>query len=154
MKSFFNHRRTRYTAAVMLFVWLLALGTGIANACLVQKNHGPHGDPSHSHSVFTSTTAVKSDVTSDILVKTTAHDDADEHEMSPEKAVCLNFCVAEQNTLVKHHADGLADVDIVPVLFLTWLLVPAVDQASKPEAFGSPTWSEPPVSIRYLRLTI
>ena len=83
-----------------------------------------------------------------------AHVRADENDKSPDKMACLNFCVAEQNTLVKHHADGLAGLDIVPVLFLTWLLVPAVDQAFQPEAFGSPTWSEPPVSIRYLRLNI
>lgn len=138
----------------MLFVWLLALATGVANACLVQQDHGRHEHSSHSHSVLTSATVTEHDMTSDKVATTTAHDDANEYDISPEKAACLNFCVAEQNTLVKHHAAGLADVDIVPLLFLTWLLVPAIDQACQPEAFGSPTWSEPPVSIRYLRLTI
>lgn len=152
MRPFFNYRRTRYTTAVVLFVWLLALGMGIANACLVQVDHGRHEHSSSRHSVLTSVTVAEHDVASDKLA--TAHDDADDHDMSPEKAACLNFCVAEQSALVKHHADGLVGLDIVPVLFLTWLLVPAVDQASQPEAFGSPIWSEPPVSIRYLRLTI
>jgi hypothetical protein len=37
---------------------------------------------------------------------------------------------------------------------LTDLLVPVSDQTAHPQAFANPTWSEPPVSIRYLRLTI
>lgn len=144
MRSFFNHRRTRHTAAMMLFVWLLALGTGIANACLVQPDHGLRDHAGLSQSGFASGN----------LAAGAAHHDADEHDVSPEDVSCLNFCLTEQNTLVKHHADGLADLAIVPVLFLTRLLVPVLDQASPPEAFGHPTGSEPPVYIRYLRLTI
>jgi hypothetical protein len=68
--------------------------------------------------------------------------------------VCLHFCLAEQNTLVTDHVDGLDHIDLFPILFLTGLLAPATDQTSPSEAFASPTWSEPPVSIRYLRLTI
>ncbi len=82
------------------------------------------------------------------------HVQADENDQSPEKMACLNFCVAEQNTLVKHQADGLVAQDMVPLPFLTRLLVPAADQTSPLEAFASPSGSEPPVSIRYLRLTI
>jgi hypothetical protein len=152
MKSFFNSRRTRYTAAVMLFVWLMSLGIGVANACLVQQANGWPEHFSHSRSGVTPVAVTEHDVASDNFAK--AHVRADENDKSPDKMACLNFCVAEQNTLVKHHADGLAGLDIVPVLFLTWLLVPAVDQAFQPEAFGSPTRSEPPVSIRYLRLNI
>src|SRR5665811_479937 len=79
---------------------------------------------------------------------------SDENTSSPEKITCLHFCVAEQSTLVTDHLDGLAHIDLVPILFVTGLLVPATDQTSTPQAFASSTWSEPRVSIRYLRLTI
>ena len=74
--------------------------------------------------------------------------------MSPEKLTCLNFCLAEQDTLVKHQVDGDLGHPVVPVLFLTWPLLPAPDQSSQSEAFGSPTSTGPPIFIRYLRLTI
>jgi hypothetical protein len=152
MKSFFSVRRTRYTAAVMLFVWLMSLGIGVANACLLQSDHGADKYFSRSNSATIPAALAGQDLAPVHIATSSVH--SDENISSPEKITCLKFCVAEQNTLVKHHADGLAGLDIVPVLFLTWLLVPAVDQAFQPEAFGSPTRSEPPVSIRYLRLNI
>jgi len=152
MMSFFGSRRTRYTAAVMLFVWLMSLGIGVANACLVQQDQARDELLSHSRSAFRSDAIIERDLALDNFAK--AHVQADENAKAPEKMACLNFCAAEQNTLVTHHADGLVAQDLGPMLFLTWLLLPALDQTSQPEAFGSPTWSEPPVSIRYLRLTI
>ncbi len=56
--------------------------------------------------------------------------------------------------MVSDHWPGLVHLDLVPVLFLTGLLLPTADQTSSPQAFANPTRSEPPVSIRYLRLTI
>ena len=38
--------RTRFSAAVMLLVWLLTLGAGIANACLLHADHAMAG---HGH---------------------------------------------------------------------------------------------------------
>ncbi|WP_296273129.1 hypothetical protein [Rhodoferax sp.] len=134
---------------MMLFVWLMSLGVGIANACLLQQDQGSrdyftsgidltalperHAEPKHF-----ATRAVLSE----------------ENTSSPEKVTCLHFCAAEQSTLVSDHLVGLVHLDLVPVLFLTGLLVPATDQTSSPQAFANPAWSEPPVSIRYLRLTI
>jgi len=152
MKPFFSARRTRHTTAVMLFVWLMSLGIGLANACLARQGDGGPEYFSPGHSGMASEVLTQHDANLDRLGKVQVH--ADENDQSPEKAACLNFCAAEQNTLVKHQADGLVAQAMVPVLFLTSLLVPAADQSYPPEAFGSPSWSEPPVSIRYLRLTI
>jgi hypothetical protein len=152
MKYFFSSRRTRYTAAVMLFVWLMSLGIGVANACLVQHNPAEDEFLGHTRSGLTSKTTIERELALDNIAK--AHVQADENDKSPEKRVCLNFCAAEQNTLIKHHADALVAQDIAPGLSLTWLLMPALEPTLQPEAFGSPAWSEPPVSIRYLRLTI
>lgn len=136
----------------MLFVWLMSLGIGVANACLVRQGDGWHEHFSHSHSGMTSEALIEHDLTSDKLGK--AHVDADQNDQSPEKIACLNFCVAEQNTLVRDQAGGSTAQDMVPVLFLTRLLMPATDQTYPPQAFASPNRLEPPVSIRYLRLTI
>jgi hypothetical protein len=152
MKSFFNVQRTRYTAAVMLFVWLMSAGIGVANACLVQQDHGPREHFSQGRSGADLPTLAELQAAPDHFATNSAH--SDENTPSPEKLICQHFCVAEQSTLVTDHLDGLAHLDLVPVLFLTGLLVPPTDQTSKPEAFASPTWSERPVSIRYLRLTI
>ncbi len=141
MKSFFGVRPTRYTAAVMLFVWLMSLGIGVANACLVRQDHGWHEHFTHSQSGLGSGAD-------------TADHDAADHDKSPEDLACLSFCTAEQNALIQHHAEGVTAQDTVPALFFTCLLVPVLDQPCPPAVFGSTTWSEPPVTIRFSRLTI
>ena len=152
MKSFFSVRRTRYTAAVMLFVWLMSLGIGVANACLLQSDHGANKYFSRSNSATIPAALAGQDMAPVHIATSSVH--SDENISSPEKITCLKFCVAEQSTLVTDHVDGLAHLDLVPVSLLTGLLVPTTDQTSPPEAFANPTWSEPPVSIRYLRLNI
>ena len=122
----------------MLFVWLMTFGVSIANACLVHQDEGRH---SHLVSAFAADTD---------------HQDSDGHDMSPETLACLDFCAAEQSTLVKvkPQLDSPTGLDFVPVLFFTGWLLPAIDPDIQPKAAGSPTWSEPPVSIRFSRLTI
>lgn len=140
MKSFFSAQRTRYTAAVMLFVWLMSLGVSVANACLLQQDHGPR-------EYFSQGQAVPAHVATNTL-------HSDEHTAPPEKITCLHFCAAEQSTLTTDHLDGLAHLDLVPILFLTGLPVPTSNRSLPAQAFTSPSWSEPPAFIRYLRLTI
>jgi hypothetical protein len=152
MKPFFSVQRTRYTAAVMLFVWMMSLGIGVANACLVQQDHGPREYFSQAPSGTDLAALAELQAARDHFATNPVH--SDEHTSSPEKITCLHFCVAGQSTLVTDHLDGLAHVDLVPILFLTGLPVPTTDQLSPAQAFTSPGWSEPPVSIRYLRLTI
>lgn len=136
----------------MLFVWLMSLGLGVANACLLQPNHGTDEYFGRNDSGSSSAALAQYDLTPDPVATNSAH--TDKSAKSPEKIACLHFCVAEQSTLVTDHANGLSHLDLVPVSFLTGLLVRPTDQPSPAQAFASPTWSEPPVSIRYLRLTI
>ncbi len=136
----------------MLFVWVVSLGIGIANACLLPQNPGGHELSSHDRSGFNPEAHAEHNVALGNLAKVQVTTDS--NDQSPEKIACLDFCAAEQNTLVNHHTDALVAPQVVPVLYLTGLLVPALDQPPHPDAFGSPTWLEPPVSIRYLRLTI
>ncbi len=152
MKSFFNVQRTRYTAAVMLFVWMMSLGIAVANACLVQQDHGPREYFSQAPSGTDLAALADFQAARDHFATNPVH--SDEHTSSPEKITCLHFCVAEQSTRITDHLDGLTHVDLVPILFLTSLPALTIDQLSPAQAFTSPGWSEPPVSIRYLRLTI
>lgn len=133
MKTLFSHRHTRYTAIVMLFVWLMTLGIGIANACWVSDTHGHAGSAQH--------------------VQTTSHSEADEH--APGKAICLKVCAAEQTIAIKvKPLDGVADVDLTPVAWATALTIAVVDLNDRTAPLAVATWREPPVSIRFLRLTI
>lgn len=152
MKSFFSVQRTRYTAAVMLFVWMISLGIGVANACLLQQDQGPRDYFSQGPAGNDLTAHVEGVVSRDHFAANPVH--SDEHTSSPEKITCLHFCEAEQSTLITGHLDGFAHLDLVPILFLTGLPVPTTGQALPAQAFTSPSWSEPPVSIRFLRLTI
>lgn len=122
----------------MLFVWLMTLGVSVANACLVHQDAGRH-----SHLVSVSTAD-------------TDHQDSDGHDMSPETLACLDFCATEQSTLVKVNPqlDSPTGLDFVPVLFFTGWLLPTINRDIQLKALGSPAWSEPPVSIRFARLTI
>lgn len=155
MKSFFNQRRTRYTVAVMLFVWLLALGTGIANACLVQEDHARHGHLSHQDAGVTSMTATALDAMAGDHAPVEAHPDADDHDTSAGKMACQNFCAAEQTGVVKQQNDAPAHLDDTLVLVSMWWVAPlSADRAFPMPALDDPRWTEPPVFIRFLRLTI
>lgn len=138
MKSFFSPGLTRLVATVLLFVWLMTLGVGIANACLVHQDEGGHG---YSASIFATVTD---------------HQGADERNTLPETLACWNFCATKRSTLVKVKQPlvNSVGIDFVPVLFFTGLLAPTIDRDIQPEALSSPTWSEPPVFIRFSRLTI
>lgn len=140
MKSFFNFRRSRYTAVAMLIVWLMTLGIGVANACLLAQVQD-QGQGRQGLSV---------------PVSLQDHRNADVHPMSPDTPVCLSFCAAEQTTVAKvpHQLGDAAGFDFVPVLFLTGLRIPALTRMSQPQVLDSPTRSEPPLFIRFLRLTI
>jgi hypothetical protein len=136
----------------MLFVWLVSFGIGVANACLVQPDQrsGEYFSQGRSGTRFAELPERR--VAPDHFVAHSSH--SDEIASPPGKIACLHFCVAEQSTLPTDQLVGLVHLDLVPILFLTGLLVPVIEQMSLPEAIASPTWLEPPVSIRYLRLTI
>ena len=143
MLSFFSQRKKRLAAAVALLIWLLALGTGIANACLVQDDHARHGHPSQ-HDVDGTSTSIPG-----------MQALADDRDTSPAKVACQNFCRADQSGLIKQQADMPADLDgaIFPAS-IWWAGTRSADRALQMPSLVDPAWSEPPVFIRFLRLTI
>lgn len=135
MKSFFSHRNTRYTAIVMLMVWLMTLGVGIANACLVSEAHGHLGSVEHAQAAH--------------------HSEADEHTPEPDKALCLTVCAAEQTAAIKvKQLDSQAELLWAPIAWAAALTIAVDDLNDRSEPLAIANWCEPPVSIRFLRLTI
>lgn len=135
MKSFFNARHTRYTAIVMASVWLMTLGIGIANACLVSDSLGHHTPAAQLQSLH--------------------HDDADQQQSSSDKAVCLAVCDAQQTAVYKaKQADVHSDLQTIPPAHPQALTVAVIDLNDRSVPSVVPAWREPPVSIRFLRLTI
>ena len=84
------------------------------------------------------------------------HKDGDEHTPSVEKATCISFCAAEKTTLIKQQLEGSTGMDLLPVLLLSGLIVCLIDQdqGSQQRPHLRPTWPEPPISLRFSRLTI
>jgi hypothetical protein len=136
----------------MLFVWLMSFGIGVANACLIDQDHGSREYGRHGHAGISLDAIPKSHRAHEPVAASSVH--SDENRSAPEKVACLDFCADEQSTLVSGHVDGPVHPELAPVLFLSDLLVPVSDQTAPPQAFANPTSWEPPVSIRYLRLTI
>lgn len=152
MKSLFSHRSTRRTAAVMLFVWLLALATGMANACLLQQAPARHG---HTMAGLAATRTGAMEAAGGLPASAQAR--ADDHEAaSHATAACQNFCAAESSGLLNPQGAKTTLLADAPVLLArgVGLLVPTAEHAARRPNPSAPPGSAPPVAIRFLRLTI
>ena len=133
MKFFFNRKTTRYTAIVMLFVWLMTVGIGFANACLVSAEQAHHGS----------------------AIQVQAVPPADVHAMDSDKLACLTVCAADQSAAVKMKSlEVTSDSQTIPVAWPPVLTTVLVDRNDRSTPLMLAPWCEPPVSIRFLRLTI
>jgi hypothetical protein len=129
----------------MLVVWLLSIGAGFVNACLVQGGLGPHGlaglreSPPGGH--------VPAHAASDAAV---GHDGRD-----TAADACLSFCDSEQGTIPNLKLPAFGDLDADQTA-LAWVAPPwSTDR--RPARGRHPTAQPPPglpVAIRFLRLTL
>jgi hypothetical protein len=144
MPFHFNRRTTRSTAIAMLFVWLLVLGMGMANACLAEENHARHGHLQHHHDPGAEPAT------------TEAQPDSHVSPTSPEKAACQNFCADAQSSVCKQqsHEPGLMDPGVALTALARWQVSPVPYSPSLWALPRDPAWTEPSVAIRFLRLTL
>jgi hypothetical protein len=142
----------RKTVGMMLFVWLLSLGIGVANACLAQQDHGHHEHVSLQHPGVTSALPAGHEFHSGQpdAGQLPAQDDG----QAPDKLVCSDFCAAAQSAPVKNPLDWCTALDLAPVPGLCWQLVAPIEQASRLATLERPIGSEPPLTIRFMRFTI
>ena len=127
MMSYYKHnnrRAIRFTAAVTLFIWLLAVGVGAVNACVVAENHARHGHLDH-------------------------------HDAQPAKQACQDFCAAGQTGVVKQATGEPAHPDFMLVFApLAWAVPWSALRVDHLLTANDSPWLDPPVFIRFLRLTI
>jgi hypothetical protein len=128
--------RTAWIVKTMLFFWLFSLAAGWANACLVQPalDHDAQAAP---HGAAWAVAGAEH------------HDDP-----GPGLDACLSFCDSEQSIVPKLKLPVLADLDApAPAAAATWTpsMADRVPYRGRRLAMPPP---EPPVSIRFLRLTI
>jgi len=140
----------RRLAATMLFVWIFALLAGIANACALGEAHGgfaPQTSPEHQHAD---------------VADAHNHADAPLHKSAPSSGTpspaCQKFCDDERSTL-NLPVKALGDTaDMLPLLLLqpTTLAWTSGDDpdVDAPDARLPVRETGPPISIRFLRLTI
>lgn len=98
-----NTNIRRHTACVMLFVWLFALASGVANACLLE----PRADHAHAdaHASQRSQLAPADGAigVGGHHTESVARLDDDSHSM-PSKESCLKACDAGSQSVLKHAA--------------------------------------------------
>lgn len=156
----FNRRQLRRTACVTLLAWVLALMSGVVNACLLQ----PHGQTATASSTATSSPefAHAGLIDSTVAHVERSHHDSHraqqaDHDAAKEdagKVGCLKFCADESSALAKgKFAQGeLPNPAVVAVV--EWpplVLLPIGTLRISVERPASPG---PPLFMRFLRLTI
>jgi hypothetical protein len=138
----FNQRNTRRTAVVMLFVWMMSLMVGFANACVLNNDHRSQGY------------AFVVPVPVHVLVEASTYGD---HSRDDSVALdaCKSFCSAEESGISKYSGNTAPNhPSPTPLLIQTWIN-PATSFTEAPLFVDStPKGSSPPVHIRFLWLTI
>ncbi len=153
MNRMSSRPRTRFTAAVMLFVWLLTLGAGIANACLLHEDDAQAGQAG----IAAVPGARESGAGNHPLgsAQAVAAADTADGDQLVHSATCRALCVAGQTAVPKQKAPARADqhTDAVPVMVRGPVDVLA-DPRPGPMRLADASRPELPVFIRFLRLTL
>jgi hypothetical protein len=147
MSLFPNTRTKRRTVYTMLLVWFFALGSGWANACLLQARethwHGPSGDASltaHASRVSPGHVGLDSDHAENAGLA---------------RSACLKVCGDDTQTIVKLASSvDLANVAMVPPTVLTWAdPLAAAEQANAWLELRAPSPGVP-LRTRFSRLAL
>lgn len=147
MKLFSNTCVKRNTALMVLLVWLFALASGVANACLLEARE------THSHTA----TAVSSEVAEHAFVILPGHagDVADLADELHFRAPCLKVCDEGTRSYPKQDLT-VAQSDPGPALLVLVLwgkvapVVPMLNQMN----YEPPATPELPIRLRFSRLAI
>ena len=147
MKLFSNTRAKRNTAFMVLLVWLFALASGVANACLLEVRE------THSHVVSAGFSEVAH--ASAILPghAGAVADGAD--DSSHFKAPCLKVCDDGSRSFSKQEsAVGQFDPGPAPVVLVLWSAVaPAVPMLGQID-YVHPAMPGLPIRVRFSRLAL
>ena len=150
MKPFLNSRTKRSTAFVVLWVWLFALASGAANACLIQteKMHDHGSQAVHSHP----STANKGHAIS------AAHGDAiADHDSGIEasKSQCLKVCEDGSQSLPKQQVSfDLTHPVLLPLLAVAYATATPMVSAREMAVIQRPPDPRLPIRVGLSRLAL
>lgn len=148
MKPFSTTRTRRNTALATLLVWLFALSSGIANACLLEA------PVKHTHSHVAKTGSESRHT----HVGLTGHSEAvesEQHDSDVPKDACLKVCDDSSKAPVKLQASSdLLDPGMPPVVAIMWDAATPVACSTNEMDDPQPPIAGPPVRVRYPRLAL
>ena len=155
----FNRRQLRRTACVTLMAWVMALLSGVANACLLQPHEQTASAPfATSRPEFADPGLIESTVAH---VEHSHHDDHQAHQVDRDgakkdggKAGCLKFCSDESSTLAKGKFTQADLPNPVVVAVVKWPSMTPLPMGALRMWAERPASPGPPLVIRLLRLTI
>jgi len=153
MNSPLRHQRMRITAIAMLFVWMLTLGAGIANACSLHDDHARNGHIGYGNADLPPSSDTESGAqhAAQAAVPLGTFD----QDRSLDTIACQSFCSAIQTGMAKKRAGAVADLHTDAVLVsVQWEAAPPADCICEPTSLADLAWPKLPVFIRFMRLTL
>lgn len=147
MKFFIHSRAKRNTAFVVLLVWLCALGSSVANACLLEA-HEPHSIAAENPA------ATKSPAPAELLAQL-GTDAVHRDDSDGTKESCLKVCDDRSHALPKAYS-GVDYTDPGPAPLIATLRTGSANVASaplRPDDLTTPVVG-PPLRVRYSRLAL
>jgi hypothetical protein len=148
MKPFSNTRAKRNTAFVVVLVWLFALASGVANACLLEaRGTHSHGSPV----AYSSATEAASGISAGHAGAIASHDAGSD----TAKASCLKVCDDRSQSLLKQQSGfDLTDPGQAPFVVLVWTAATPVVSAPKQANIQQPHAPGLPIRTRFSRLAL
>ena len=147
MKFFVITRTKRSTAFAMLLVWVFALASGVANACLLET-------PDHHATAAKGSAATAFQASAELVVHldaTAGHDD----DSKSTKESCLKVCDDGTHTLLKGYSGAdHTDPGPPPLVMTLWIgPMPIVSAPHRANDSAAPIVG-PPIRVRYSRLAL
>jgi hypothetical protein len=153
---FSNHRAKRRTVWVTLLGWVLALLTGIVNACLMQPQ-GLRTPVSATSSVNHRSAERGMRPAQPLAVEHGDQDGRAAHvrdTTDAAKAGCLKFCDDESSTVANSKTAPTDLPGPVLVASVDWRAAVPIAAVATWQSVERPASQGPPLVIRFLRLTI
>jgi hypothetical protein len=147
MNLFSTARTTRHTVFMVLLVWLFALASGVANACLLEVRE------THSHVVAAGYSEAAH---ASPILPGHAGAVADGIDVSQFKAPCLKVCDDGSRSFPKQELTlAQSDPGPAPLLAVLWT-ISAASVVLAPRSIDDPQPATPalPVRVRFSRLAL
>jgi hypothetical protein len=135
----------------MLLAWVFALGAGVVNACVLTPSWvDHHANGEHEpHEVWVSDGSVVLPGPPDDRAV-----DFDAKRQSASHEACLKFCADESSALSKSNVPAVDPSLPVAALLAWWIPVVLVAHIGPSHSLEHRAVPEPPLVIRFLRLTL